>query len=77
MKYQVLGTLLCVQLVAITTITVSARASHFDDQSEQQWLDAVKDLLRKYEGTACQLKLNNIHCPVCMQDPWCFSISIA
>lgn len=74
MKYQVLGTLLCVQLVAITTITVSARAY---DQSEQQWLDAVKDLLRKYEGTACQLKLNNIHCPVCMQDPWCFSISIA
>ena len=74
MKYQVLGTLLCVQLVAITTITFSARAY---DQSEQQWLDAVKDLLRKYEGTACQLKLNNIHCPVCMQDPWCFSISIA
>lgn len=53
MALQFIGTLLCLQLVAVCTIrTVSARASHLDDQREQQWLDAVKDLLQKYEGTA-------------------------
>ena len=52
MALQFIGTLICLQLVAVCTITVSARASHLDDQREQQWLDAVKDLLRKYEGTA-------------------------
>lgn len=50
MALKVVGTLLCLQLVAIISTTkVNAHPSHYD-QSEQQWLDSVKDLLRKYEG---------------------------
>ena len=58
MSVQVVNYILrCLQLVAISTITVGASHYYNHVESQQKWIDRMSDLMTEYEGTNSTRKM--------------------